>query len=216
MSNPTLSRAQFRDKLALYLVTDHREDTANLLDVVQQALMGGVTTVQLRRKHDDGAQLVELGRAIRKLTREYGALYIVNDRVDIALLTDADGVHVGQSDISCTDVRKLVGDTMVIGVSTCTVEEAHIAVAAGADYLGVGSVFPTSSKPDADMCGIDGLRAIADCVDVPIVGIGGIQQDNVGQVLGAGADGIAVVSAIMGATDVSRASADLLAMVRER
>lgn len=103
MSNPTLSRAQFRDKLALYLVTDHREDTANLLDVVQQALMGGVTTVQLRRKHDDGAQLVELGRAIRKLTREYGALYIVNDRVDIALLTDADGVHVGQSDISCTD-----------------------------------------------------------------------------------------------------------------
>jgi thiamine-phosphate pyrophosphorylase len=204
---------KLRAMLALYLVTDERTDCDALLHIIRKALEGGVTTVQLRRKHDDGRQLVELGKAIRQMTTEFGALYIVNDRVDIAMLTDADGVHVGQSDIACADVRGLIGKR-IIGVSTCTLAEATAADREGADYLGVGSVFPTSSKPDADMCEIQGLAGIAKQVDIPVVGIGGITRQNAPEVMQAGAAGIAVVSAIMQAEDPSRASAELLRLVR--
>jgi thiamine-phosphate pyrophosphorylase len=199
-----------RDRLRLYVVTDERPDIEDLLRVVRAALAGGATAVQLRRKHDDGGQLVELGRAIRKLTHEFDALYFVNDRVDVALLTDADGVHLGQSDISCRDARTLVGDK-IIGISARTVDEAVAAARDGADYLGVGAVFPTTSKSDAELCHLDGLRAIASRTDIPIVAIGGITVDNVQEVIRAGADGAAVVSAVMQAPDPAAASRLLLA-----
>lgn len=208
-------RMGLREKLALYLVTDDSRGDAHLLHTVRQALIGGVTTVQLRRKHDDGRQLVELGRAVRRMTAEHGSLYIVNDRVDIALLTDADGVHVGQSDLSCQDVRMLLGGHKIVGVSACTVAEAIAAEQDGADYLGIGAVFPTASKLDADMCHLHGLAEVAKRVSIPIVGIGGIQQANAAAVIGAGAAGVAVVSAVMRADDPLRASADLLRLVRD-
>jgi thiamine-phosphate pyrophosphorylase len=197
-----------RKRLALYLVTDDKSSPEQLLTTVRSALEGGVTTVQLRRKHDDGRKLVKLGHGIRELTKSFGALYIVNDRVDIALLTQADGVHVGQSDISCRDARRLLGDKL-IGVSTCTLEEAKTAERDGADYLGVGAVFPTRSKSDADMCGLDGLAAITQYVSIPVVGIGGIALNNVKSVVEEGADGVAAVSAILHAEDPRRASVEL-------
>lgn len=202
-----------RQQLALYVVTDDRPDAEDLLRVIKEALEGGATAVQLRRKADDGGRLIQLGQAIRQVTRAFDALYFVNDRVDIALLTDADGVHVGQSDISCRDVRKLLG-RKIIGVSASSVEEAQSAVLDGADYLGVGAIYPTLSKLDADLCGLGGLRQITESIDVPVVAIGGITLGNVMQVIGAGADGIAVVSAVMQATDVAAASATFLQRIR--
>ncbi len=203
------NRDRLRQKLSLYVVTDDRADVRDQLRVIERALKGGATTIQLRRKDDDGRVLVELGHQIRELTNRYQALYIVNDRVDIALLTDADGVHVGQSDIPCRDVRKLVGDKM-IGVSAGTVEEAQTAFWDGADYLGVGAIFPTSSKPDADLCGLSGLKSITSKVeDIPIVAIGGITLTNAARILSAGADGLAVVSAVMSAPHPEEACRDL-------
>lgn len=211
-----MSPQQLQRQLGVYVVTDERPDVNHLLFVIAQALKGGATAVQLRRKHDGGRALVKLGQEIRRITREYAALYIVNDRVDIALLTDADGVHVGQSDISCEDVRRLVGDK-TIGVSAATVDEANTAVRDGADYLGVGAIFPTPSKTDADICGLEGLQDIAlKVTTVPIVAIGGITLNNATSVVGAGADGLAVVSAIMQATDPVAASTTLKEIVERR
>ncbi|MDQ0190686.1 thiamine phosphate synthase [Alicyclobacillus cycloheptanicus] len=224
-------------RLGVYVVTDERADLDGLLGVIDRALKGGATAVQLRRKRADGRELVALGREIRRLTEAYHALYLVNDRVDIALLTDADGVHVGQSDLSCRDVRRLVG-SKIVGVSAATVQEARQAVLDGADYLGVGAVFPTSSKDDADVCGLDGLRAVVTGLSnivtgptdraaglsdarpeaapgrrVPVVAIGGITLDNAPQVLAAGANGLAVVSAVMQADDPAAASQALRKIV---
>jgi len=210
-----LTPEELTQKLAVYIVTDERPDTQSLLCVVEQALKGGATAVQLRRKRDDGRRLVELGRELRRLTHRYEALYIVNDRVDIALLTEADGVHVGQSDISCRDVRRIAGSG-IVGVSAATVDEARTAVADGADYLGVGAVFPTSSKTDADLCGLSGLGTIASQVSgIPIVAIGGISLANAAHVLSAGADGVAVVSAVMQAGKPATATCELARIVRQ-
>ncbi|WAH36150.1 thiamine phosphate synthase [Alicyclobacillus dauci] len=197
------------DSLRLYLVTDDRPDAESVIAVVRQAIMGGVTAVQLRRKTDDGGKFVELGRSLRKLTREFGVLFFVNDRVDVALLTDADGVHVGQSDISCKDARKLVGNK-IIGVSAANVEEARKAEADGADYLGIGAIYQTSSKDDADMTSLAELRRISQATNVPLVAIGGITSERVPEVIGAGAHGVAVMSAIMSATDPKLAAGRLL------
>ncbi|MFB5188889.1 thiamine phosphate synthase [Alicyclobacillus fastidiosus] len=201
-------RGNLYEALSLYVVTDEREDVDSLLTALERALAGGCTAVQLRRKREDGGRLVEIGRRIRELTNRYGALFFVNDRVDIALLTDADGVHIGQSDISCRDARKLMGKRW-IGVSAGTLEEAKAAVSDGADYLGVGSIYPTSSKDDADLCGLSTLADIAQATALPIVAIGGIKASAVPEVIGHGADGIAVVSAVMSASDPQRAAVEL-------
>lgn len=203
------------ERLQLYLVTDEQPDVRSLCLAVREAIHGGVTAVQLRRKRDDGRQLVEIGRALRQITMELGALYIVNDRVDIALLTDADGVHVGQSDIACRDVRALIGDKL-IGVSASTVDEAKAAVEDGADYLGVGSIYPTSSKPDADFCPLPELARIVEAVTIPVVAIGGITKARTPEVLSSGAHGVAVVSAIMSAADPRSAAAELRSALSAR
>ncbi|GMA50658.1 thiamine-phosphate synthase [Alicyclobacillus contaminans] len=211
-----MTRERWRElqtRLALYVVTDEGNDTERLLRAVREAVAGGATAVQLRRKQEDGRRFVELGHAVRAITREAGALYFVNDRVDIALVTDADGVHIGQSDIPCLDARRLMGDRW-IGVSAGSLKEALQAERDGADYLGVGAVFPTTSKDDAEVCGMDVLRDIARAVQIPVVAIGGIQADNAADVVRAGARGVAVVSAVMLAEDPRRAASHLCGVVR--
>lgn len=188
------------DVLQLYVVTDESSSPSHLQDTLRKAMVGGCTAIQLRRKAVSGREFVQLGHALRSLTREWGCLFLVNDRVDVALAVDADGVHVGQDDIPCRDVRRLMRDKW-IGVSASTVEEAKQAERDGADYLGVGALFPTRSKADATPTPLPGLRAIAEAVRMPIVGIGGIERQNAASVIEHGAAGIAVVSAIMSAPD---------------
>jgi thiamine-phosphate pyrophosphorylase len=207
-------REQLAERLRVYVVTDERPDGRACLDVVRAALAGGATAVQLRRKQELGRRFVELGHALRELTREAGALFFINDRVDVAQVVDADGVHVGQDDISCRDARRLLGPDKIIGVSAETVAQALAAEADGADYLGVGAVFPTQSKPDAGYTGLAGLREIADAVRIPVVAIGGIQIDNAVEVLRHGADGLAVVSAVMSSPHPDQAAAALAAAFR--
>ena len=204
MSEENLAR-----RLTVYLVTDQRPQVPSLLQVIEEALKGGATAVQLRRKQDEGKQLMEIGQAIRALTRHYQALYFVDDRVDIALLTEADGVHLGQSDIGCSDARKLMGSKL-IGISVRNLKEARRAWDEGADYLGVGSIYPTHSKDDAKLTGLAALAMIHRQIPtLPLVGIGGIQTANAAKVLKAGAQGVAVISAIMEAADPSRVARSL-------
>jgi thiamine-phosphate pyrophosphorylase len=202
-------RRALAERLRVYVVTDERPNEDSLLEVIREALAGGATAVQLRRKQELGRRFVELGRVVRQLTREAGALFFVNDRVDVAMLVDADGVHVGQDDIRCQEARRLLGPDKIIGVSAETVEQAVAAEREGADYLGVGAVYPTKSKPDAAYTGIEGLRAIRAAVSLPVVAIGGIDAERAPEVLAAGADGVAVVSAVMSAPDPRAAAAAL-------
>ncbi|MCL6631129.1 MAG: thiamine phosphate synthase [Alicyclobacillus herbarius] len=202
-------------RLRVYVVTDERPDAETLVDTVRLALAGGATAIQLRRKQELGRRFVELGRALRQLAHDHGALFFINDRVDVAMVVDADGVHIGQDDISCRDARRLLGPDKVIGVSAETVTEARQAEADGADYLGVGAVFPTQSKPDAGYTGLSGLKEIVEAVHIPVVAIGGIHRGNASDVLRHGADGLAVVSAVMSAPQPDVATAELLALFME-
>ncbi|CEP69250.1 Aldolase-type TIM barrel [Moorella glycerini] len=185
------------------------------LELVRQALAGGATAIQLREKDLPAREQVELGREIRQLTRAAGATFIVNDRLDVALAVEADGVHIGQEDLPAKVARELLGPGKILGVSTGTVLEARQAVVDGADYLGVGSIYATRSKEDAgEPIGLAGLKAIRAAVTVPLVAIGGINSNNAAEVIAAGADGVAVVSAVIGAPDVAAAARELLAAVR--
>ncbi|GEA18536.1 thiamine phosphate synthase [Moorella sp. E306M] len=185
------------------------------LELVRQSLAGGATAIQLREKDLPARELVELGREIRELTRAAGATFIINDRLDIALAVEADGVHLGQEDLPARVARELLGPGKILGVSTGTVAEARQAVADGADYLGVGSIYATKSKGDAgEPIGLAGLKAIRAAVTIPVVAIGGINTSNAADVIAAGADGVAVVSAVIGAPDVAAAAKELLAAVR--
>lgn len=189
--------------LSIYLVTDRRSAGDRLLlDIVRAAIRGGVTAVQLRDKERATRKTLELGRVLRELTRAAGVSLIVNDRVDLALALDADGVHVGQDDLPAAIARRLIGPERVLGVSAASVAEARRAERDGADYLGVGDVFGTLSKPDAgEPIGLARLAEIAQAVSVPVVGIGGITLENAAAVTGAGAVGVAVISAVMSAPD---------------
>ncbi|WP_226039995.1 thiamine phosphate synthase [Natrinema sp. DC36] len=183
-------------------------------DIVRAAVDGGVDAVQLREKETSARSRYELGLELRELTAEAGVDLIVNDRVDIARAIDADGVHVGQSDLPVGVARDLLGSDAIVGCSASTVAEAREADADGADYLGVGAVYGTSSKDvDADKDGVgpERIAAIADAVSIPIVGIGGITADNARSVVDAGAAGVAVISAITAAPDPAAATESLAA-----
>lgn len=194
----------------LYLVTDStlcpREE---LPAVVEQAVSGGVTMVQLREKDCSSRVFYETALRVQEVTRRHGVPLLINDRLDIALAVDADGLHIGQSDLPAAVARRILGAGKLLGVSAGTVEEARQAVADGADYLGVGAIFPTDTKEDADAVGIEGLKQIRAVVDVPIVGIGGLKENNLPLLKGAGMDGIAVVSAIVGQQDPRGAAQQL-------
>ena len=199
-----------RKALLLYAVTDRtwlRGQT--LKSQVEAALKGGATFIQLREKELDEEAFLEEALEIGKLCREYGVPFVINDNVDIAEKAGADGVHVGQHDMEAGDVRRRLGPDKIIGVSAQTVEQALRAQEHGADYLGVGAVFPTGSKADATEVEHETLRRICDAVDIPVIAIGGITRDNVLELRGTGICGIAVISAIFAKQDIEAAAADL-------
>ena len=190
-------------ELKLYLVTD--SDILRGRDFyksIEDALKGGVTMLQLREKDASGKEFLDKAVKLRELTRKYDVKFIINDRVDIAMLCDADGVHVGQSDIPADKVRKLLGPDKIIGVSARTVEEARTAQERGADYLGVGAMFTTTTKLDAKAVSIEGLLEIKENVNLPIVAIGGLSLNNIEMLKQCNIDGYAVVSAILKAEDI--------------
>lgn len=196
--------------LELYAVTDrHWLGNQTLLEQVQEALDGGATCIQLREKQLDDKTFLQEAIEIQKLCKEYHVPFIVNDNVDIAKTMHADGIHVGQSDMEALDVRKELGKDVILGVSAQTVEQAKKAEAHGADYLGVGAVFPTGSKNDADDVSHETLKAICEAVSIPVIAIGGITQDNVKELAGSGIVGIAVISAIFAQKDITQATKDL-------
>lgn len=196
--------------LLLYAVTDrHWLNGRTLYSVVKESLDGGVTFLQLREKELDEVHFLEEAKELQQLCREYQVPFIVNDNVDIAISMDADGVHVGQSDMKAGDVRAKLGPDKIIGVSAQTVEQAVLAEKHGADYLGVGAVFPTGSKDDADDVSYETLKAICEAVSIPVIAIGGITQENVKELAGSGICGIAVISAIYAQQDIRKASEDL-------
>lgn len=197
--------------LTLYLVTDESLSRGRpTAEIVAAAIRGGADTIQLRAKDLPMREQVVIGRALRAITREAGVLFIVNDRTDLALVLDADGIHVGQDDLPADLARQLVGPDRIVGVSTATVEEARIARDMGADYLGVGAIYGTATKSDAGApIGPAAIGAIKAAVNLPIVGIGGIGPRNAAEVIAAGAAGVAVVSAIVAADDPEAAARSL-------
>lgn len=193
--------------LRVYVITDRSFRGRTHEDVARAALQGGATALQLRDKHAGGRELVRWARRLRELARASGALFVVNDRVDVALAAEADGAHVGDEDLPVADARRLLGPHRVVGASAGTVEEALRAQEQGADYLGVGPVFPTATKPDAgDAIGPEGLRRIASAVRIPVVAIGGITPENAAEAVWAGAVGVAVISAVAAADDMVQAT----------
>ena len=201
-----------KNDLLLYAVTDrHWLNGRRLIDVVRESLDGGVTMVQLREKTLEEGKFLEEAKELQALCRERGVPFLVNDNVEIAREMNADGVHVGQSDMEAQDVRAILGPDKILGVSAQTVEQAVLAEKHGADYLGVGAVFPTGSKDDADDVSYETLKAICEAVSIPVVAIGGITQENVAKLAGSGICGVAVISAIYAAKNIRQASADLKA-----
>ena len=199
-----------KDQLLLFAVTDsHWLNGRSLHSVVKESLEGGVTFVQLREKQLDEAHFMEEAKDLQVLCREYNVPFIINDNVDIALAMDADGVHVGQSDMEAGDVRAKLGPDKIIGVSAQTVEQAVLAEKRGADYLGVGAVFHTDSKADVAEVSRETLKAICDAVDIPVIAIGGINKENVSELAGTGICGIAVISAIFAEKDIKKATEKL-------
>ncbi len=202
--------------MLLYAVTDRAWVGAKTLyEQVEAALKGGVTCLQLREKEMGGEEFLQEAKEIHALCRQYGVPFIVNDNVEVAVACGAEGIHVGQEDMAAGDVRRRVGDEMLVGVSVHTVEEARQAVADGADYLGLGAVFPTSTKTDVGQMPNDLLRAICNAVDVPIVAIGGINKGNLSKLAGSGVDGVALVSAIFSAEDIEGTCRELRALAEE-
>ncbi|AAL81458.1 thiamine phosphate synthase [Pyrococcus furiosus DSM 3638] len=201
-----------RNKLKLYVITDRRLKPE--VESVREALEGGATAIQMRIKNAPTREMYEIGKTLRQLTREYDALFFVDDRVDVALAVDADGVQLGPEDMPI-EVAKEIAPNLIIGASVYSLEEALEAEKKGADYLGAGSVFPTKTKEDARVIGLEGLRKIVESVKIPVVAIGGINKDNAREVLKTGVDGIAVISAVMGAEDVRKATEELRKIVEE-
>ena len=196
-----------KEDLLLYAVTDRSWlDGETLYAQVEKALKGGVTFVQLREKALDEQAFLEEAKEIQKLCAKYHVPFVINDNVEIAAQIGADGVHVGQSDMEAGDVREKLGLDRIIGVSAQTVEQAVRAQERGADYLGVGAVFPTGSKADAVEVSHETVRAITEAVDIPVIAIGGITKDNVSELSGSGISGIAVISAIFAQEDIEGAA----------
>jgi thiamine-phosphate pyrophosphorylase len=199
-----------KESLFLYAVTDrHWLKEHTLLEEVENTLRGGATFIQLREKNLEEEKFMKDAVEIQALCRKYKVPFVVNDNVDIAVAMDADGVHVGQKDMEAGEVRAKLGPDKIIGVSARTVEQAVLAEKRGANYLGVGAVFPTGSKADAREISFETLKAICEAVSIPVVAIGGITKENVWKLQGSGIDGIAVISAIFAQPDIEAATREL-------
>lgn len=194
----------------LYLVTDDKIANNELYDIVRSGVKGGVTIVQLREKTADGQLFYEKAKTLQSILKPLDIPLIINDRVDIALAVGAAGVHVGQDDLPCAVVRKIVPDDMVVGISVSNVEEAKLAQEQGANYVGIGSVFPTASKSDADLLAPGMLEEIIAAIDIPAVAIGGIQLENIKMLKNRGLAGVSVVSAISKSKNPEKSARDLL------
>ena len=196
--------------LSLYLVTDKSDDVDKFLETIEEGIKGGVSVVQIREKTADTLDFYNLALKVKEITTKYDVPLIINDRVDVALAVDADGVHVGQSDMPCDVTRKLIGDDKILGVSAATIAEAQKAEKDGADYIGTGAVFPTATKDDAPKITKKDLKDVADSINIPVVAIGGINAENAHELNGTGIAGLSVVSAIMSAENPKKASEELL------
>ena len=195
---------------SLYLVTDRmRMSTKTLGEAVEQAVIGGCTMVQLREKEILSLDFYVLASEMKKITDRYGIPLIINDRMDIAMAVGAAGIHIGQKDIPADIARKVIGKDMLLGVSAVSAAEAVNAAKAGADYLGVGAMFPTRTKPDAGFVSMEELGRIRKAVDIPIVVIGGISKENAMLFQPMGIDGLAVVSAVIAQPNIKKSAADL-------
>lgn len=208
---------EIRKSMLLYGVTDRMwlKDGESLVSVCKDVLENGLTFLQIREKDLDKGTFEQEAQELKTLCAQYHVPFVVNDSVEIAMEIDADGVHVGQSDIQGRDIRAMIGPDKILGISAGTVEEAIAAEKAGADYIGVGAVFSTSTKKDARTMSVAQLTKIQESVTIPVVAIGGISADNVMQLKGSGVDGIAVVSAIFGAEQPGKATAQLLELTQK-
>ncbi len=200
---------------SLYVILDRSATGGrDLEEILEAAIAGGCRLIQLREKEWPSGRLLPLAERLRERCRRAGVTFIVNDRVDLALAVGADGVHLGQDDLPVRAARPLLRPGMILGRSTHSVAQARAAQAEGADYVAVGSMFPTQTKPDFELVGPDLVRAVRPSIKAPLIGIGGITRENVAQVIGAGADGVAVISAVCGAPDPAAATREFLAAIR--
>jgi thiamine-phosphate pyrophosphorylase len=206
-----------KDYLKLYLVTDRELSLGRSLEeVVSEAVKGGVTVVQLREKDASTGEFIELARRLMKLLKPLRIPLIINDRVDVALAVDADGVHIGQSDMSYEDARRLLGPDKIIGLSVENFKDIEAANALDVDYIGISPVYGTPTKTDtAEPFGLEGLRKAVQMSVHPTVAIGGMNASTIAEVMAAGTDGVAVVSAICSAENIRKATSDLRAIVEE-
>ena len=211
------SKDEIRKAMLLYVVTDQSwlKEGQTLLCVCEDVLSNGATFLQIREKDLDSDAFETEAAKLKELCARHKVPYVVNDSVEIALAIDADGVHVGQSDIKGRDIRSIIGPYKILGISAGTVDEAIAAEAAGADYIGVGAVFGTSTKKNARNLTVEKLREISSAVSIPVVAIGGINAKNLMELSGSGVDGIAVVSAIFAAENPGKATAQLLELAKE-
>lgn len=196
--------------LSLYLVTNNSENEEKFLNIIEESLKGGVTIVQLREKSAETLDFYNLALRVKEITQKYNVPLIINDRIDIALAIDADGVHVGQNDMPAKIARSIIGKNKILGVSAATITEAKKAQMDNADYIGVGAIYPTNTKDDATSVSKKELKEIVKSVDLPVVAIGGITQENIHELNEYEVDGISVVSAIMSAKNPKIASENLL------
>jgi len=210
-----LSKLLRQDKIkhlpGLYVIIDTQAliKGRSHIDVASQAIQGGAKTIQLRDKLQSKRELLPIAQQLRNLCAEHDVLFIVNDNLDLALATDADGLHLGQNDLPIGVARKLLPIDKILGCSTTTVNQAIAAQSEGADYIAVGSIYPTTSKETVEVVGLDRLRQIRQAVTLPLMAIGGITKDNVADVMAAGADSVAVISAVVRAEDVEEAAREI-------
>lgn len=205
-----------KSSLLLYAVTDRTWlSNRTLENDVEEALKGGVTILQLREKDLEEDKFLEEANNIGKLCKKYNVPFIINDNVDIAIKCNADGVHVGQEDMNAQEVRKVIGKDMILGVSVTNIKEAIMAEAMGADYLGVGAIFSTSTKLDADTVSIEELKNICESVSIPVVAIGGINEENIINLKGSKIDGVSIISAIFAKENIKEATEELLKIAKE-
>lgn len=205
-----LNKESLKSSLLLYAITDSSMiGNSTLKEKVEEAILGGATMIQLREKNISKDEYIAIAKEIKEVTDRYNIPLIINDHVDVALACDAAGVHVGQQDMAAALVREKIGPEKILGVSVQTVEQAILAEKAGADYLGVGSIFPTSTKKDAILVSKETLKAICNAVNIPVVAIGGIKEENIVSLKGSGIAGISVVSAIFAQQNVKDATEKL-------
>ncbi|WP_279014910.1 thiamine phosphate synthase [Thomasclavelia cocleata] len=201
----------YKEMLKLYLVTDRKWlNGRKLTDDLEKAILGGVTTIQLREKNLSNEEFISIAKEVKKVCQNYHIPFIINDNLEVALAINSDGIHIGQNDIPASIVRKQIGPNKILGVSVHNLKEAFQAKIDGADYVGVGAIFSTETKNDATNVTLDSLKKICDNIDLPVVAIGGINLDNISKLKNINIAGIAVVSAIMNADDITAASGQLV------